>query len=95
MYGEQNAIPARDERPPIEPVSAVHENTISILQDANKCLNVLLSKVRGSQPESGKAGLEKVPERNLLADSRALRELATQVFDKARELHDYIGHEKS
>lgn len=95
MYGSgtQAARDVEMPSPPIEPVSTVHENTLSILRDADNALSVLLSKVRGSQPE--KAGeLAKMPERHLLGDARAVRQLAISVFEKAQELHHYIGHDK-
>lgn len=96
MYGN-GAVQNREletATPPIEPISSVHQNTQNILIDANSALSSLLSKVRGSQPEQGKAGLEKVPERHLMADARSLRDLAGSIFEKAQELHRYIGHDK-
>ena len=91
MYPQAQA--AEQIAPPIEPVSSVNQNTMAILTDANSALAVLLAKVRGNQPEQGNK-LEKVPERTILADARALRDLAGQIFEKSQELHRYIGHDK-
>jgi len=79
--------------PPIEPVSAINQNTIQILAESNMALSGLLAKVRGNQPDSSNAKLEKVPERHVLADARALRDLAGCIFEKTQELHRYIGHD--
>ena|SRR5579863_7890620 len=83
--------------PPIEPVSAVHQNTLSVLTDATNSLSQLLTKVRGSQPERtiGEDAVAKTPERHLLGDARTVRELAARIYEQANELHRYIGHEKS
>ena len=94
MYGNGAGQQAVETAPPIEPISSVHQNTVSILSDANNALSALLSKVRGSQPEQGNAKLEKVPERNVLADARILRDLAGSIFERVQELHHYIGHDK-
>jgi hypothetical protein len=82
--------------PPIEPVSAVNQNTIGLLVDSDNSLSQLLSKVRGSQPEGvkGEGNIAKMPERHILGDARALRELAGRIYEKAQELHRYIGHDK-
>jgi hypothetical protein len=96
MYGQGQAGTARaDEQPmpPIEPISSVHQNTITMLIDANNALSQLLNKVRGSQPEKTNE-LAKMPEKHVLGDSRAIRELAGAVYEKANELHRYIGHDK-
>ena len=94
MYGNTaKDVQAQEKEPPIEPISSVHQNTVSLLSDANGSLSQLLAKVRGSQPEQ-RSKLEKVPERNLLADARSLRDLAGSIFEKAQELHRYIGHDK-
>lgn len=92
MYAERgNAVP--ETAPPIEPVSSVNQNTMSILSDANESLEALLAKVRGNQP-SKVNGIEKMPERHMLSDARNARDIAGQIFDKAQELHRYIGHDK-
>ena len=80
--------------PPIEQVSCIHQNTVDILRDANGALGTLLSKVRGSQPEKTGGAIAKMPERFLIADAREMRNLASEIFEKTKELHSYIGHDK-
>lgn len=97
MYG--NGAGAADTRteqpqPPIEPVSSIHQNINCTLYDANNALDVLLAKVRGSQPSKVAGGIEKAIDRHVMADARSIRDLANQIMDKVNELHRFIGHDK-
>lgn len=76
--------------PPVEPLGSINENSFVTLRDSNSSLDLLLSKVRGSQPSAANK-VEKMPERHLLADARNLRNLASEIYEKAQELHRYIG----
>lgn len=80
---------------PIEPISSVNQNTINVLEDANTALEEALTKLRGAQPSAIAGGkLEKMPERHILGDARRMRDLAGDIFQRTKELHRYIGHDK-
>jgi hypothetical protein len=89
--GGRNSAAAYPDAPSSrEPLGIIGEQTIHILSDANNHAERLLVKLRGSQPSNG-AEAGKEPERSLILDAIAARNLASRLVDRLTEANDLLG----